>query len=344
MRIPRLFNFLYKFDFFNTMMVFTRLDKAHIESETEHSCTGTIDHMVRQLPEHDRTEIGRLPQGNQSSQNTVVAKAAATFDKIIGYEQTDLNKWKSEYEKDLENHIKERESRRKERDNIERTKADQVDRVLPFTPSEKFEFFFLIFVAILLWVFGYFSMVELIKSLDTPLTPLAIILLPAAGVTVMAFSIKMLLSMFKGGRFYKAALVGCMVLAFASALGWLFFFSEFIQISSQEVQFQSLDSLGKASPEDGHTGMVYVIMTVLAEALGAASAWSYASYMLHTKTIRSHGTNPEWQAHDEMFLACDGLCEELERRIALCDSLHAKIEAARKEYVASAVIIYQGNP
>ncbi len=344
MRIPRILNFLYRFDFINTMMVYTRLDKTHLEKESEHSCTGTIDHMVRQLPDHDEDEIGGLSRGNPYSHQAVVEKATATFVKIVGYEQNDLNSWRSEYEKDLSHQTTERESRRRERDKIERTKADQEDRMLPFTPSEKFEYFFLIFVAILLWVFGYFSMVELIKSLDTPLGTLAIYLLPAAGVTVVAFSIKMLLSMFKGGRLYKFALISCMVLAFLSGLGWLFFFSEFIQLSSQEIQFQSLDDLGDKPADGGKTGMLFVIMTVLAEALGAAAAWSYATYLRHTKTIRSHGTNPEWQKHDEMLRECDADCEEIERRIALCGSLCAKIEAARREYVASAVMIYQRAP
>ena len=320
---------------FRYIMVPTTLGKDYLLKKSDHESTLVIEAMLARVKPLERDVIAGHAKGGSVA--SVRELATYTFDSAAGSESIDLRGWRQEFTNELATSKRDRDSLKKKRDKMERTMPNAEDRVLPFTIMEKIEAGFFIFIAVLLWVVGYLSLVQILRSLDIDLPTVGVYLLPIAGVTAIAVAIKAILASLRGLSAYKTIKIIALVLSLGASVVWLFLFSSFVQEIAAPLQFMSLQG---GAPIESHTSMAYIIAGVLAEALGAGTAWAYVSDLFYFKTVRSTGINPDWKQLDDVVGGKDAECENYERLITLCDSLAGKIEAARGEYVGRAEALY----
>jgi hypothetical protein len=267
------------------------------------------------------------------SQTKVMEAAGNIFDSVFEPTKKNLRDWTSVSRASLQSAISEIGTVKSERDSVEKDIRAHIDREVPMTGGEKFEYYLLMTGAIILWVVGYLSAVQVLKSIADSITPLAVWLLPLAGVTVMGLLIKILLSRLQGTKAFNVLLLILIAVGLTASLFWLFTFSEFVGgIAAQPTGFGGIDSSGSGSAGTGHTSMLYIIVSVLGETIGAAACYAYASNIRESKTIWSMEPNPEWQTKNDHMDKLTIERNKLDDIVSNCVELDAYIDGLRDTF------------
>ena len=267
--------------------------------------------------------------------------AESKFDSIFGQSVKNLGEWINNFRQQKGVKRKDYSSAIADRDKHESKIRGEVIRKVEWTGGERFEYLFLIFGAILLWLVGYLSLVQVIKTASdgSSLTNFAAWLLPLAGVTVMALMIKILLSRLEGTKAFNVLLTVFIIAGLAASLTWLFCFSGFIQQQGAPVALPSIDGAAQSSPTPapaqsggGESNALYIIVSILGEALGAGACYAYAASIERSKTIFAMMDNPAWLDYDKQAGSLDLEIRAIDEKIICAEGLLSSIEAKRKNF------------
>jgi hypothetical protein len=290
------------------------LQIAHLENAT--TAKRILDLKISSL----KNQIPNL--ADHDSQEQAIDDAKNKFEASFGSTITRLQSWiRSLRNDDLQTFNRERKEAIIERDRYPQKIEGDVERTVPWTASQRFEYVFLIVGAIILWLVGYFSLVQVILAAketgdDTGLSVAAAWLLPLAGVTVMALLIKILLSRLQGKKAFGFLLTTFIVSGLIASLAWLFFFSGFIETQTKETAVTTIDQSESVSVEDkSHLegNFLYIVVSILGETLGAGACWAYAASIATSKTIFSLVDNVRW-------IEFNGKAEECQRKMRLVEN------------------------
>jgi len=276
------------------------------------------------------------------SENQMKQHADAKFDSVFGQSVESLGKWINNLRQQKGIKVGDYKSSISNRDKQESTVRGEVLRKVEWTGGERFEYFFLLFGAILLWLVGYLSLVQVVKSASdgSSLTTFAAWLLPLAGVTVMALMIKILLSRLEGTKAFGVLLTIFIIAGLAASLAWLFCFSGFVQKQTAPLELPSLDgssaqtsSMSQPQQSSGSEGSaLYIIVSILGEALGAGACYAYASSIERSKTIYDTGTNPTWAKFNKESEALELDINLIDEKVVCAEGLLSSIEGKKKNF------------
>ena len=319
------------------------LNKGHLETPdfAQRVLDLKAQHLMKEIPEIAAVE----------SDLKMRDSASTKFDNAFSMPLRSIREWLNDLNETKNQESNEHKSALSRRDRYESKKKGEVVRRVDWTPTERFEYFFLIAGAILLWTVGYLSMVQVIKgaaasSGESALTSLAVWLLPLAGVTVLTLLIKILLSTLHGTKIFTVALWFCIIAGLVASLMWLFEFSGFIQHTTAPVAMPSMDEsaapVADAQPA-GESSMLYIIVSILGEALGAGACWAYAASTASSKTIYSHVDNPDWAEADEEAKKHKTQLDLLSDQIVTAEGLVESIKAKKADFIEECSRVYRQN-
>lgn len=306
--------------------------------DNEDRCQKIIDHKYAPLR-------GRIPEIIKADSQTKVVEAARNiFDSVFGPTKKNLLDWTADSRATLQATKAEIAGVKEERDSVPSDLRASIQREVPMTGGEKFEYYLLMTGAIILWVVGYLSAVQVIKSLEASITPLGVWLLPLAGVTVMGLLIKILLSRLQGTKAFNVMLLILIAVGLTASLFWLFTFSEFVKVNGPVTGFGSMTASAPAGGTDGaasHNSMLYIIVSVLGETIGAAACYSYAASIKESKTIWAMEPNPAWKTKDEEMQKLSLQRDKLDDIVSNCVELDAAINALKNTFIDEAVSSFE---
>lgn len=276
------------------------------------------------------------------SENQLKQHADAKFDSVFGQSIESLGKWINNLRQQKAIKVGDYKSTIANREKHEATVRGEVLRKVEWTGGERFEYLFLLFGAILLWLVGYLSLVQVVKAASdgSTLTNLAAWLLPLAGVTVMALMIKILLSRLQGTKAFGVLLTIFIIAGLAASLTWLFCFSGFIQKQSAPVTLPTLDGSTAQTPTSqpqpssggGDGSTLYIIVSILGEALGAGACYAYAASIENSKTIYDVGPNPDWAKYNKDSEALELSINLIDENVVCAEGLIKSIESKRLNF------------
>jgi hypothetical protein len=286
-----------------------------------------------------------------SSQAELTQQTNAKFDSIFGQALGFLEQWIPNARGIKRTKIKDYEDEIAERNKYPRFDRGEVLRKEEWKPGERFEYIFLLVGAILLWLVGYLSLVQVIHSNnDGSLTPVAEWLLPLAGVTVMALMIKILLSRLQGTKAFGVALTLCIIGGLAASLTWLFCFSGFITngTSQQVPNYNLAQTNGSTQPAQSApqqssgngANALYIVVSILGEALGAGACYAYAASIAESKTHFDKTDNTDWKRHNQEADKMQLEVQLLDNKIICAESIIKSIENKKVEFEADLLKAY----
>jgi hypothetical protein len=317
----------------NTLKADMNLNRGHLETPD------FADRVVELKYQHLMKEVPEL--ASVESDLKMRDSAATKFDNVFSLPLKSIQEWLNDLNETKNQESSEYKSALSRRDRCVSRKKGEVIRRVDWTPTERFEYFFLMAGAFVLWLVGYLSMVQVVKgaaaaSGESSLTAAAVWLLPLAGVTVLTILIKILLGTLNGTKIFTAALWVCIIAGLIASLTWLFEFSGFIQATTAPVAMPDID--GNVAPvaetaSSGKNSMLYIIVSILGESLGAGACWAYASSLASSKTIYSQVDNPEWADADEEAKKHKSRVDLLSDQIITAEGLVESIKAKKTDFI-----------
>jgi len=305
--------------------------------DNEDRCDKIIQYKFAPL----RARIGSLI--SVDSETKVRQSALDAFDSVFSPTKKNLQDWISEFRSSLESAKEEFSGVKAERDSVPSDLRSSIERVVPMTASEKFEYYLLMTGAIILWVVGYLSAVQVIKSVEAAITPLGVWLLPLAGVTVMGLLIKILLSRLQGTKTFNILLLTLIAVGLTASLFWLFTFSEFVKVNGAAGSFGGLGAQASNDAGASHNSMLYIIVSVLGETIGASACYAYASSIKDAKTIWSMEPNPQWRTKDDKMQKIALERSGFDNVVSNCIQLNASIDALRGTFLNEVIAAYESK-
>ena len=320
------------------------LNKGHLETPDTAERILALKYKV--LLKEEVAEIAK-----RQTEKSMLDDANQKFNGVFENSLKQLTEWSTALTADRDRENGEYNNALAARNRLIEKKPGSIVRRVEWTASERFEYVFLLGGAILLWLVGYLSMVQVIKgaqaaSGESALTSLAVWLLPLAGVTVLALMIKTLLSTLQGTKMFKTVLWICIIAGLIASLTWLFEFSAFVGEATAPVATMEMDAAGSQVAETTSSkgeSMLYIIVSILGEALGAGACWAYASSIASAKTVRSSEDNPEWLAADEKAKRHHSEAESLDEKLITAQGLISWIKAKKQDFQGECERVYRQN-
>lgn len=279
----------------------------------------------------------------------------AKFDSVFGQSLEFLQNWLKNTRGIKRLKIKDYDDEISERNKYSRFVRGEITGKEEWKPGEHFEYVFLLIGAFLLWLVGYFSLVQVIHANnDGSLTPVAEWLLPLAGVTVMALMIKILLSMLNGTKAFRIALTLCILGGLAASMTWLFCFSGFMKnmqaTRAPDYSLSVTPGTSQSSPTDpnlatngGGSNALYIVVSILGEALGAGACYAYASSIASSKLQFDKKENSDWKEHNQEAEKKQLEIQLLDNKIVCAESLQKSIENKKVKFESDLLKAYNDN-
>ena len=330
--------------------------KADMNLSISHLDDTDIAQRILDLKEHSlKSQIESI--SDMGSEIQFKQHALSKFDSVFGQSVKNLNEWINNFRQLKGVKKGEYDSSISERNKHEAKVRGEVIRKVEWTSGERFEYVFLLFGAIILWLVGYLSLVQVIKNAqaisgESTLTNMAVWLLPLAGVTVMTLMIKILLSRLEGTKAFNILLTVFIIAGLAASMTWLFCFSDFIErethIEKPPVMDGDAAQATTPAPAPEQTGggegnALYIIVSILGEALGAGACYAYAASIEKSKTIFAMAENPAWSDYNKDSESIGLEIRALDERIVCAEGLLDSIEAKRRNFADEVYLSYKNK-
>ena len=330
--------------------------KADMNLEISHLSDTDLAERILDLKEISlKNQIEALSKAG--SELELKQRADSKFDAVFGQSVKNLKEWINNFRNQKDIKKGEYSTAIRERDKYSTKVPGEVIRKVDWTPGERFEYIFLICGSILLWLVGYLSLVQVIKAAQAnsgsdTLTNVAVWLLPLAGVTVMALMIKILLTRLQGTRAFNVLLTFCIIAGLAASLTWLFCFAGFINSTSAPVALPTVDGTttqAAATPAPsqssggGEANTLYIIVSILGEALGAGACYAFAQSIASSKTIQAMEDNPAWSDHNQRAEECEFAINLIDSKVVCAEGLLDSIESKKKNFEEDVIQAHKNN-